>query len=78
MSKQAGRMSQSANDFLEPKPVTSLTATDVGTSRPFNNGSATVSWTLPSDSPAATSYDVTTTPTPTPTNVATTSATITG
>ena len=78
MSKQAGRMSQSANDFLEPKPVTSLTATDVGTSRPFNNGSATVSWTLPSDSPAATSYDVTTTPTTTTTNVATTSATITG
>jgi hypothetical protein len=78
MSKQAGRMSQSANDFLEPKPVTSLIATDVGTSRPFNNGSATVSWTLPSDSPAATSYDVTTTPTTTTTNVATTSATITG
>jgi hypothetical protein len=78
MSKQAGRMSQSANDFLEPKPVTSLTATDVGTSRPFNDGSATVSWTLPSDSPAATSYDVTTTPTTTTTNVATTSATITG
>ena len=78
MSKQAGRMSQSANDFLEPKPVTNLVATDVGTSRPFNNGAASVSWTLPADSPAAVSYDITTTPTTVTTNTASTSATITG
>jgi hypothetical protein len=78
MSKQAGRMSQSANDFLEPKPVTNLVATDVGTNRPFNNGAASVSWTLPADSPAAVSYDITTTPTTVTTNTASTSATITG
>jgi hypothetical protein len=78
MSKQAGRMSQSANDFLEPKPVTNLVATDVGTNRPFNNGAASVSWTLPADSPAAVSYDITTTPTTVTTNTGSTSATITG
>jgi hypothetical protein len=78
MSKQAGRMSQSANDFLQPKPVTNLVATDVGTNRPFNNGSASVSWTLPADSPAAVSYDITTTPTTVTTNTGSTSATITG
>jgi hypothetical protein len=31
MSKQAGRMSQSANDFLEPKAPTITGVTDVGT-----------------------------------------------
>ena len=59
MSKQAGRMSQSANDFLEPKAPINVVATDVGTNRPYNNGAASVSFSLPGDSPAATSYTVT-------------------
>jgi len=58
MSKQAGRMSQSANDFLEPKKPTVTSITDVGTDRPFGNGALTVSFTLPADSPAATSFTV--------------------
>lgn len=62
MSKQAGRMSQSANDFLEPfKPIIG-TATNVGTGRAFNNGSASVTFTDAPDSPPATSYTVTSTP----------------
>ena len=76
--KKAGRNSQKANDFLEPKAVTNLSGTDVGTNRAFGNGAVSLTWTLPSDSPAATSYDVTTTPSTTTTNVTTTSATITG
>ena len=63
MSKKVGRHSQSANDFLEPKPVINLTATDVGTSRAFNDGAVDLSWELPAGSPAATSYSITTTPT---------------
>ena len=78
VGKKTGRKTQASNDFLEQKAVTGLTATDVGTSRAYNNGAASVSWTLPSDSPAATSYDITTTPTTTTTNVSGTSATITG
>jgi hypothetical protein len=62
MSKQAGRMSQSANDFLEPfKPIIG-TATDIGTDRAFNNGAASVTFTDAPDSPLATSYTVTSTP----------------
>jgi hypothetical protein len=45
MSKQAGRMSQGANDFLAPYAPTIGTATDVGTARPYNNGAATVTFT---------------------------------
>jgi len=62
MSKQAGRMSQSANDFLEPfKPIIG-TATDVGTDRSYNNGAASVEFTMDSNSPASTSYTVTSNP----------------
>ena len=60
--KKAGRHSQQANDFLEPKAPVSVSATDVGTGRAYNNGAATVSFSLPGDSPAATSYTVTSTP----------------
>jgi hypothetical protein len=45
MSKQAGRMSQGANDFLAPYAPTIGTATDVGTGRAFNNGAAIVTFT---------------------------------
>ena len=62
MSKQAGRMSQGANDFLEPKQPSITSVSDVGTGRPYNNGAVTVSFSLPADSPAATSYTVTSSP----------------
>ena len=59
MSKQAGRFSESANDFLSPLTPTIGTATDVGTGRPFNNAAASVTFSLPGNSPAADSYTVT-------------------
>ena len=76
MSKQAGRFSESANDFLNPQAVTGLTVTDVGTDRPYlatgnttsaasaagTGGAVNLSWTLPAASSAATSYTITTTP----------------
>lgn len=58
MSKQAGRMSQGANDFLAPYAPTIGTATDVGTARAYNNGAVTVTFT-PDARNAATSYTVT-------------------
>ena len=60
--KRFGQRSQAANDFLEPKQPTITSATDVGTGRPYNNGASTVSFTLPADSPLATSYTVTSSP----------------
>jgi hypothetical protein len=60
--KKAGKVSQSANDFLEPKAPESVSATNVGSGRAFNNGRADVTFTLPADSPAATSYTVTSSP----------------
>ena len=60
--KKAGKVSQSANDFLEPKAPESVTATNVGSGRAFNNGRADVTFTLPAGSPAATSYTVTSSP----------------
>jgi hypothetical protein len=56
MSKKAGRHSQSSNDFLEPKQPTVTSVTNVGTDRPFGNGAVVVSFTLPEDSPNATSF----------------------
>ena len=58
MSKQAGRMSQGANDFLTPYAPTIGTATDVGTSRAYDNGAVTVTFT-PTGPNAATSFTVT-------------------
>ena len=54
--KKAGKISQSANDFLEPKAPVISSVTNVGTNRPFGNGAVVVSFDLPADSPAATSY----------------------
>jgi hypothetical protein len=45
MSKRTGKKSQGANDFLAPYAPTIGTATNVGTSRPYNNGAATVTFT---------------------------------
>ena len=75
-NKKIGRKSSAQDNFLEPSAVTSLTATNVGTSRPYRataittnatdasgqGGSASLSWTLPAASPPATSYTITTTP----------------
>ena len=55
MSKQAGRMSQGANDFLTPYAPTIGTATDVGTDRPYDNGAVSVTFT-PTGPNAATSF----------------------
>jgi hypothetical protein len=60
--KRLGKRAQAANDFLEPKQPTVVSATDVGTGRAYNNGAVTVSFSLPGDSPAATSYTVTSSP----------------
>jgi hypothetical protein len=62
MSKKAGRHSQSSNDFLEPKQPTVTSVTNVGTDRPFGDGAVVVSFTLPEDSPNATSFAVTSSP----------------
>ena len=75
ISKRRGTKSSAQDNFLEPLNVTNLTAVDVGTNRPYlataattqagasgTGGAVDLSWTLPSNSPAATSYDITTTP----------------
>jgi len=56
--KESGNRSAQQNDFLEPLAPINVVATDVGTSRPYNNGSAQVSFSLPVNSPPATSYTV--------------------
>ena len=61
MSKQAGRMSQGANDFLAPYTPTIGTATNVPSGRPYNNGRADVTFT-PDSTNAATSFTVTSSP----------------
>jgi hypothetical protein len=57
--KGFGRKSSAQDNFLAPLAPTDVTATDVGTSRAFNDGAATVSFSLPGNSPAATSYTAT-------------------
>jgi hypothetical protein len=42
VSKRTGKKSLAANDFLIPSPPGPPTANDVGTNRPFDNGSAVV------------------------------------
>lgn len=76
--KRIGTQSSAQDNFLEPNAVTSLTATDVGTGRAYNNGAASLSWTLPAASPPATLYTITSTPTTTTQTTANTSYTFTG
>jgi hypothetical protein len=57
-NKRAGRKSLAQNDFLGPETPTGVSATDVGTNRSFNNGSAVVSFTPAATGPAATSFQV--------------------
>ena len=59
VGKKAGRKSQASNDFLEPLAPTIGTATDVGTSRAYNDGAATVTFTANPVGAAATSFTVT-------------------
>jgi hypothetical protein len=61
MSKQAGRLSQGANDFLAPYAPTGVSASDVGTGRDYNNGAATVTFTADPRN-AATSFTATSSP----------------
>lgn len=61
-NKKAGKKSLAQNDFLQPATPVSVSATDVGTGRAYNDGAATVSFSLPAGSPAATSYTVTSSP----------------
>ena len=58
MDKKIGIKSSAQDNFLEPKVVTGVTASDVGTSRAYDNGAITVSWTAYSEEPAPTNYKV--------------------
>ena len=78
ISKKRGIKSSAQDNFLEPNAVTNLTASDVGTNRPYNNGAASLSWTLPAASPPATLYTITSTPTTTTQTTTSTSHTFTG
>ena len=60
--KKSGRKSQASNDFLEPLAPESVSATNVPSGRAYNNGRADVTFSLPANSPAATSYTVTSSP----------------
>lgn len=76
VSKKRGIKSSAQDNFLQPDNVTSLSGTNVGTSRPYlatanttsaasaagTGGSVSLTWTLPAGSPAATGYTITTTP----------------
>ena len=57
MSKQAGRMSQGANDFLAPGVPTIVSVTNVGTGRNFNDGAVDVVFSA-TGAYAASSYTV--------------------
>jgi len=58
-NKRAGKKSLAQNDFIPPLTPISVSGTDVGTNRAYNDGAVSVSFSLPSNSPAATSYTVT-------------------
>jgi len=60
--KRTGRKSQASNDFVEPLAPESVSATNVPSGRAYNNGRADVTFSLPANSLAATSYTVTSTP----------------
>jgi hypothetical protein len=54
--------SQNTKGFLQPNPPTIVSATDVGTSRAYNNGAASVAFTPAASGAPATSYTVTSSP----------------
>lgn len=53
-----GIRSSAQDNFIGPDNVTGVTATDVGTSRAYNNGAITVSWTNPAAGNTPTGYYV--------------------
>jgi hypothetical protein len=59
--KEAGVKSSQQNDFIPPLAPSIISATNVGTNRAFNNGAATVTFSMPANSPEATSFTVTAT-----------------
>jgi len=59
MSKEPGKRSQQQNDFLEPGTPINVVATNVGTNRPFNDGAASISFSVPAGSPSADVFTVT-------------------
>jgi len=61
-NKRAGKKSLAQNDFIPPLAPVSVSGTDVGTNRAFNNGAVSVSFSLPSGSPAAESFTVISSP----------------
>ena len=77
-NKKIGRKSSAQDNFLEPSAVTSLSATNVGTDRGYNNGGASLTWSLPAASPPATLYTITSTPATTTQTSSSTSYTFTG
>ena len=54
--------SQNTKGFLQPNPPTIVSATDVGTSRAYNNGAASIAFTPAASGAPATSYTVTSSP----------------
>jgi trimeric autotransporter adhesin len=60
-NKRAGKKSLAQNDYLAPAAPLITTATDVGTSRAFNNGAVTIAFTAQGPN-AATSFTVTSSP----------------
>ena len=58
-NKHAGKKSLAQNDFLQPGKPTINSVTDVGTSRPYDNGAVVVDFSPDATAAAATSYTVT-------------------
>jgi titin len=59
--KEAGGKSLQQNDFIPPLAPISVSATNVGINRAFDNGAAVVTFSMPVNSPAPTSFTVTAT-----------------
>ena len=62
MGKKTGRRSAAAGDFEKPLPPLNLVATDVGLNRLFNNGAASVAFTVNPIGTVPTSFIVTSSP----------------
>jgi hypothetical protein len=71
MGKVPGKRSQQQNDALAPLSPINIVATNVGTNRAFNNGAASVAFSVPDGSGTPTSFTVTATATGQTTRTAT-------
>lgn len=56
--KRKGIGSAAQDNFIGPNDVTGVTATDVGTARPYNNGAIDISWTAPATGNTPTGYKI--------------------